>query len=121
MIYCKWLKNYNLNIKKMAIKVDDANFEEVVLNSTLPVLVDFWAPWCGPCQMMGPVVEKVAKEYEGKAVVVKYDVQDNQEFAAKYGIQGIPAFKVFKGGEVVDEAVGAMPEDNIKKIIDNNL
>lgn len=105
----------------MAVIVTDANFEEEVLNSTLPVLVDFWAPWCGPCQMMGPLITKISDEYEGKAKVVKYDVQDNQEFAAKYGIQGIPAFKVFKGGEVVDEAVGAMPEDNLKKIIDNNL
>ncbi len=114
---------HNLEFKhtNMAIKVDDSNFEAEVLQSELPVLVDFWAPWCGPCQMMGPVIEKVAKEYAGKAKVVKYDVQDNQKFAAEYGIQGIPAFKVFKGGQIVDEAVGAMPEDNIKKIIDKNL
>jgi thioredoxin 1 len=99
----------------------DDNFQEVVLDATLPVLVDFWAPWCGPCQMMGPVIEKVAASLEGKAVVVKYDVQDNQDFAAKYGIQGIPAFKVFKNGEVVDEAVGGMPEEKLTALIEKHL
>ena len=103
------------------VVVNDDNFEQEVLNSDIPVLVDFWAPWCGPCQMMGPIIDKIGDDFAGKAKVVKYDVQDNQKFAAEYGIQGIPAFKVFKGGKVVDEAVGAMPEDNLKKIIENAL
>lgn len=99
----------------------DDNFQEIVLDSKIPVLVDFWAPWCGPCQMMGPVIEKIATAFEGKALVVKYDVQDNQDFAGKYGIQGIPAFKVFKNGEVVDEAVGGMPEANLTALLEKNL
>lgn len=105
----------------MAQAVTDADFQSEVLDSSLPVLVDFWAPWCGPCQMMGPMVSKLAEEYEGKVKIVKYDVQENQDFAGKYGIQGIPAFKVFKAGEVVGEGVGAMPEENLKKLINDTL
>ena len=105
----------------MAQAVTDADFKAEVLESDIPVFVDFWAPWCGPCQMVGPIIEKLAEEYEGKAKVVKYDVQDNQEFAAEYGVQGIPAFKVFKGGEVVQEAAGAMPAPSLKELIDKAL
>ena len=105
----------------MAQAVTDADFKAEVLESDIPVFVDFWAPWCGPCQMVGPIIEKLAEEYEGKAKVVKYDVQDNQEFAAEYGIQGIPAFKVFKGGEVVQEGAGAMPAPSLKELIEKAL
>lgn len=105
----------------MAKEVNDVNFQEEVLDASIPVLVDFWAPWCGPCQMMSPVISKLAEEYEGKAKVVKYNVQDHQDFAGKYGIQGIPAFKVFKGGEVVGEGVGAMPEPKLKELIDAHV
>lgn len=105
----------------MAKEVNDGNFQEEVLESSIPVLVDFWAPWCGPCQMVGPVISKLAEEYEGKVKVVKYNVQDHQDFAGKYGIQGIPAFKVFKGGEVVGEGVGVMPETKLKEMIDTHV
>ena len=105
----------------MAKHVTDSDFQAEVLESKLPVLVDFWAPWCGPCQMIGPIIENLSKEYEGKCLVVKYDVQDNQEFAGRYGIQGIPAMKVFKAGEIVDEIAGAVPKDKIVAMIEKNL
>ncbi len=88
------------------LHVTDAAFEKVVLKSDKPVLVDFWAAWCGPCRMLGPIVEELAKEYEGKAVIAKVDVDNEQEFAAKYGVRNIPTVLVFKGGEVVEKQVG---------------
>ncbi len=91
----------------MALDITDTNFEEVVLNSDKPVLVDFWATWCGPCRMVSPIVDEISEEYEGKAVVVKLDVDANQEFAAKYGVRNIPTVLIFKNGEVVDKQVGA--------------
>ena len=100
-------------IKKniMAIEVTDANFEEVVLNSDKPVLVDFWAAWCGPCRMLAPIVEELDKEFDGKAKIVKVDVDAHQEFAAKYGVRNIPTVLVFKGGEVADKQVGVAPKN----------
>lgn len=90
----------------MALEITDATFQEVVLNSDKPVMVDFWAAWCGPCRMVGPIIEELSKEYDGKAVVGKVDVDANQEFAAKYGIRNIPTVLVFKDGEVVGRQVG---------------
>ena len=95
----------------MALEITDANFEEVVLNSDKPVLVDFWAAWCGPCRMVGPLVEQISNEFEGKAVVGKVDVDNNPGISAKYGIRNIPTVLFLKGGEVVDKQVGAAPKE----------
>lgn len=92
-----------------AIVLTDANFDEVV-NSGKPVLVDFWAEWCGPCKMIGPVVEELAGDYDGKAVVAKLNVDENPQTTAKFGVRSIPTLLVFKGGQVVDKQVGAVPK-----------
>ena len=97
----------------MAIEATDGNFEELVLNSDKPVIVDFWAEWCGPCRMVGPIVEEVGVEYDGKAVVVKLDVDSNPGVTAKYGIRNIPTILYFKDGDVADKQVGAVPKSTI--------
>jgi len=102
----------------MALELTDANFEENVLKSDKPVLVDFWAVWCGPCRMVGPLVEEIANEYEGKAVVGKVDVDNNPETAAKYGIRNIPTILFMKGGEIVDKQVGAVSKDVLAQKLD---
>ena len=103
------------------LEVNSANFEAEVINSEVPVVVDFWAAWCGPCRMIAPIMEELAVTYEGKAKVAKLDVDSNQELAAKYRIMSIPNVLFFKGGEVVDQIVGAMPKqqfvDRIEKMI----
>lgn len=103
----------------MALEITDSNFEEKVLNSDKPVLVDFWAEWCGPCRMVGPIIEEVSDEYKDKAVVAKLDVDSNQEFAAKYGVRNIPTVLFFKGGELVDRKVGVAPKENYTETLDN--
>jgi thioredoxin 1 len=97
----------------MALEATDGNFEQLVLNSELPVIVDFWAEWCGPCRMVGPIVEEVGNDFEGKAVVAKVDVDSNPGITAKYGIRNIPTILFFKNGEVADKQVGAVPKSTI--------
>ena len=95
----------------MALELTDANFTEQVLNSDKPVLVDFWAEWCGPCRMVGPIVEELAHDYDGKAVVGKVNVDENQGVAAQFGIRNIPTLLIFKNGQVVDKQVGVAPKN----------
>lgn len=102
----------------MALEITDANFDETVLKSDKPVMVDFWAAWCGPCRMVGPIIDEISGEYEGKAVVGKLDVDANQEFAAKYGVRNIPTVLVFKDGEVVNRQVGVSPKTAYAEALD---
>lgn len=102
----------------MAQAITDATFEDVVLKSDKPVLVDFWAAWCGPCRMVGPIIDEISQEYDGKAVVGKVDVDANQEFAAKYGVRNIPTVLVFQNGEVVGRQVGVAPKTTYTNAID---
>ena len=105
---------FEMQLKKiiiMALQITDANFEELVLKSDKPVLVDFWAEWCGPCRVVGPIVEELSNDFEGKAVVGKVDVDSNPEISLKYGIRNIPTLLVFLNGEVVDKQVGAVPKN----------
>ena len=102
----------------MAQAITDATFEEVVLKSDKPGLVDFWAAGCGPCRMVGPIIDEIGTEYEGKAIVGKVDVDANQEFAAKYGVRNIPTVLVFQNGEVVGRQVGVAPKQTYTNAID---
>lgn len=102
----------------MAIEVTDANFEEIVLKSDKPVLVDFWAEWCGPCRMVGPIVSELAKDYGDKAVITKMDVDSNPATSVKFGIRNIPTILFFKNGEIVDKQVGAVPKTILASKLD---
>ncbi len=101
----------------MSVEVSTANFEEEVLKSPVPVIVDFWATWCGPCRMMAPVLEEIASEVGSKAKVCKVNVDDNQELAEKYNIMSIPNFIVFKDGQVAGQQVGAVPKESLVKLL----
>ncbi|HIN40006.1 MAG TPA: thioredoxin [Flavobacteriales bacterium] len=105
----------------MAVEFTDSNFEELALKSDKPVLVDFWAEWCGPCRMVGPVVEELATEYDGKAVIGKVNVDHNPEISSKYGIRSIPTILFIKGGKVVDKQVGAVSKEVLASKIDSQL
>ena len=102
----------------MALEITDANFDEIVLKSEQPVMVDFWAAWCGPCRMVGPIIDDISNDYDGKAVVGKLDVDAHQEFAAKYGVRNIPTVLVFKGGELVGRQVGVAPKKAYSDALD---
>lgn len=102
----------------MALEITDANFDSEVINSDKPVLIDFWAVWCGPCKLIAPVVEEVAKEYDGKFKVGKMDIDNNPNVAMKYGIRSIPTLLIFKDGKVVDQIVGAVPKNVITSKMD---
>ncbi len=103
------------------LEFTDQNFEEEVLKSDKPVLVDFWAEWCGPCRMMSPAVESVATDYAGRAKVGKLNVDHNQSVAGRYNIRSIPTLLLFKNGQIQDQLVGAKPKDTISKLLDKNI
>jgi len=105
----------------MAIEFTDANFEELVLKSDKPVLVDFWAEWCGPCRVVGPIVEELSKDYEGKAIIGKVDVDSNPNISMQFGIRNIPTLLVFKNGVIVDKQVGAVPKNVLAQKLDAQL
>ena len=100
------------------VEITDANFDDTVLKADKPVLVDFWAVWCGPCRIVGPIVEEIAAEYDGRAVIGKLDVDANRDTAVKYGIQAIPTLLLVKDGEVADRIVGATDKNSIKAKLD---
>ncbi len=105
----------------MALEINTTNFEELVMKSDKPVVLDFWAVWCGPCRMIAPIIEEMAKEYEGRAVIGKVDVDNNNEIAVRFGIRNIPTVLFIKNGQVVDKVVGAVPKINLTSKLDNLL
>lgn len=105
----------------MSIKITEQNFDTEVLQSAMPVVVDFWADWCGPCKMLGPVIEDLAGQYEGKAVVGKVNVDEEQELAIRYGVMSIPTVIFFKDGREIDRKVGVMPAGAYTAVLDANL
>ena len=105
----------------MALEISDKNFEQEVVKSDLPVVVDFWAPWCGPCRMVGPIIDKLSEEYKGRVKFCKLNVDDNRDMATKYQVMSIPLLLFFKGGEVVDQNLGAAPEKAIRSKVEELL
>jgi thioredoxin 1 len=104
-----------------ALQVTDASFKQDVLECEVPVLVDFWAPWCGPCRMVAPVVDEIAEQYKGQVKVVKLNTDENPSVASKYGIRSIPTLMIFKGGQRVDMVVGAVPKTTLSNTLDKHL
>ena len=105
----------------MAIEVNDTNFKSEVTDSEMPVLVDFWAPWCGPCKMIAPILDELAKEYDGKVKVVKLNVDDSPNTASEFGIRSIPTLVLFKDGKVFEQTIGAQSKENLKQLVDKSL
>ncbi len=103
------------------IHVTDAAFEKTVLQSKVPVIVDFWAPWCGPCKMIAPILDKIASEYAGKVIIAKVNTDESSEYALKYGVQGIPTMLFIAGGKILHRSVGALPEKMIRDAVDQFL
>jgi thioredoxin 1 len=103
------------------IHVNDAAFEKTVLKAELPVIVDFWAPWCGPCKMVAPILDKFAKEYDGKLIIAKVNTDENQEWASRYGVQGIPTMLFVYNGKIVHRQVGSVPEAMLRETLDQFL
>jgi thioredoxin 1 len=102
----------------MAVEITDSNFAELAMNSDKPVMIDFWAEWCGPCRMVSPIVEEMANDYNGKAVIGKVNVDENPDISAKFGIRNIPTIIFLKGGQVVDKSVGAVPKNVLTEKIE---
>ncbi len=105
----------------MSIQVTDADFENIVLKSDLPVLLDFWAPWCGPCRAISPLVDEIAAEYEGKLKVAKMNVDENSEMPGKFGIRAIPTLIIFKNGEVVEQITGAVSKGSLTSVLNEKV
>jgi len=110
-----------VNLMTSAVAVTDSSFEQDVVQSDVPVLVDFWAPWCGPCRMVAPVVDEIAEQYAGKIKVVKLNTDENPGVASQYGIRSIPTLMIFKGGNKVEVVVGAVPKATLAKAIEQHL
>lgn len=102
----------------MAVEITDSNFSDVVMNSDKPVVVDFWAAWCGPCRMVGPLIDEMHGEYDGKAIIGKVDVDQNPGVSAQFGVRSIPTILFIKGGQVVDKVVGAVPKGTLTQKLD---
>ena len=105
----------------MALEITDSSFEQTVIKSDKPVMVDFWAAWCGPCRMVGPIMDELSSEYEGKAVVGKVDIDSNQQYAAQFGVRNIPTVLIFKNGELVDRKVGVSSKSDYADALDKLL
>jgi thioredoxin 1 len=118
----KWIKKGKImSTEQLVGQTDEAHFDEQVLKSSTPTLVDFWAPWCGPCKMIAPILDEIAPDFSGKVNFVKVNVDDNPNLAAKYGIRGIPSLLIIKNGEVADAHVGGVSQEQLKDFINKNI